>query len=64
MTAVTHPIQGHCECPEGGRCITWGTWTAPAAWCHTDGYPCPTSTGRPAPEMAQAEMAQAEGVLF
>ncbi len=43
----------HCFCPATGpRVIAWAD--RERAWCHTDGYPCPSTAKRPAPETAGA----------
>lgn len=42
----------HCFCEGGPRVIAWSGQLR--AWAHSDGYQCPDSTRRPAPETAEA----------
>lgn len=45
-------VRVHCFCPGGPRVIEWSG--RHHSWCHTDGWACPDSTGRPAPDTAGA----------
>lgn len=51
---AAHPVQGYCGCADARGCpdpraIYW-SHNRELAWCHTDGFPCPSSAGRLAPE--------------
>lgn len=51
MSIQPHPIEGYCTCTPV-RALYWSA--REHAWCHTDGYQCPASADRPAPETAEA----------